>query len=167
MLKPFSKKALCDAKLKLTYSIGLCLSLVSCASVSLEESERAKIDLIGMSKDTLMQCAGVPDKTGKSDSGREYLAYTSEKLVQVPSDYPGPAFYPYFGHVGHRSHFRNSFVFYNTQQSRSETRNCTATFGLENDKVTSLSYNLNDSDHYGMRQCYQIVKNCLPTLKKK
>lgn len=140
-------------------SIGLCVLLTACASTSREESERAKTDLLGLSKSDLMNCAGIPHRTGKSNTGKEYLAYTSEKTVQVPSNAYGSGFYPSFGYHSRRSHFHNSFLIYGG--TAEETRACTATFGLEQGKVVSLTYTLNDGDSLGMRQCYQIVKNCL------
>ncbi len=160
---PNSIAAVFDAKscFRIASTVGLCMLLTACAATSREESMRAKTDLLGMSKSDLMNCAGIPHRTGKSDTGKEYLAYSSEKTVQVPSNTYSPGFYPSFGYSGHRRHFHNSFLIYG--RPAEETRACTATFGLEKGKVVSLTYTLNDSDSLGMKQCYQIVKNCLPS----
>lgn len=143
---------------------GFCFVLTACTSLSVTESERAQIDLLGLSKSKLMTCAGIPDKTATTDDGSEYLAYDNEKTVQVPMAYPSHGFYPSVGFYNRRGSFNNSFVYYGGSNSREETRSCTATFKMQQGKVVALNYTKNDSGSLGMNQCYQIVKNCLPEL---
>jgi hypothetical protein len=136
--------------------------LTACTSTALEESERARTDLIGFKKSDLMQCAGVPDKTGQDETGREYLSYSSESTVTVPGPYPNPGFYPGFMYYGNRASMHYHMNYFAGLNDRQETRRCTALFALEDNEVTSLSYSFNDSDGRATGQCYQIVKNCLP-----
>ncbi len=144
---------------------SLSLLLASCTSTARLESQRAQTDLIGLKKSELMTCAGVPERTVQLEDGKEFLSYSSEQTVEVPANYSAPGFYPGFGYSRHRGHFHNSFLFYGG--TRSETRQCTTTIGLEDDRVTSVTYQQNDPDGFAIRQCYQIIRNCLPEKPKK
>lgn len=65
----------------------LCLLLLmaSCSSIPV----RAKQDLIGMSRSSLIACAGVPDNTAILDDG-EVLQWRQDQAVQGPFTIKGP-----------------------------------------------------------------------------
>ncbi|MEH6403821.1 MAG: hypothetical protein V7750_10645 [Sneathiella sp.] len=155
----FLRKAIfTQTPMKRLAALGLCLMAISCTNLSLEETERAKIDLIGLSKSDLLSCVGAPDKTADAGNHKQVLSYSSEKVVNVPTRYPTRV-YSGFGYPSY------PFRFYSFPASQQENRVCTVTFSMEKDLVTALSYRLNDDDRLGTQQCYQIVKNCLPERK--
>jgi len=132
--------------------------IVSCTNLSFEEAERAKLDLIGLSKSELLSCAGVPDKTANDDKQKQFLSYSSQKIVNVPTRYPSRL------HSGLRYN-TYPFRYYSFPAIQQENRVCTVTFSVVEDLVTALSYRQNDGDRLGTEQCYQIVKNCLSERK--
>lgn len=67
--------------------ISLCLLLLvaSCSSIPV----RAKRDLIGMPRSSLIACAGVPDNVAALDDG-EVLQWRQDQAVQGPFTIKGP-----------------------------------------------------------------------------
>lgn len=141
------------------------LLTLSCTNLALEETERAKSELIGLAKADLLSCAGIPDDTLNEKNNKQFLSYSSEKTVNVPTPYPTRTHLG-FGVNRRYGYSHYPFGFYSVPATQQENRICTITFTLEADLVTSLTYRLNDGDRVGMQQCYQIVKNCLPEKPK-
>ncbi|MCG8492314.1 MAG: hypothetical protein MI743_11915 [Sneathiellales bacterium] len=148
-----------------SFALSSTLFLAGCTNTAFEESERARDELVGLGKTELLSCAGVPERTARLSEEVEFLSYTSEKVAQLPADTYPPGFYPSYGFGRYHRGYRSTFIFHGG--TRSEIRRCTATFKLENDKVTSLTYHQNDQNGFAISQCYQIIHQCLPEKKKK
>ncbi|MBO6824875.1 MAG: hypothetical protein JJ879_01630 [Sneathiella sp.] len=134
------------------------LLLSACANTSLLEAERAKTDLIGMTKSELYMCAGAPDRETEDEKGGQYAAYDTERITHEPGPYPGPGFYPSFGY-GTRGHWFGGY--YSYPVTIPKKRQCTATFSFENSRITAVTYRTNDGSEVTSGQCYEIIKNCL------
>lgn len=148
-----------------SFALSSTLFLTGCTNVAFEESERAREELIGLSKTNLLSCAGVPERTANPSENIEFLSYTSEKVAHLPADTYPPGFYPSYGFGRYHRGYRSTFIFHTG--TKSEIRRCTATFKLEGGRVTSLTYHQNDQNGFAISQCYQIVRQCLPEREKK
>jgi hypothetical protein len=98
-------------------------------------AERAKIELIGMSKADILSCAGAP--VSKDTSGKlEFLSYMSgNKIGKVDKQKNLPG----------------------------DTRYCEVTFVFENDKVIDILYTGRTGARSSKdEQCAFVVEKCIP-----
>lgn len=129
-------------------------ALGGCANPAADEALAAQTALVGMPKETLLSCAGVPERQASVDN-REFFTYRSSRIVSYPS--PPPLGYyggwsrPYYGYgAGWPSYGYevNSF-------------DCEATFSLRNGVVERVVYGGATSGSAQLGQCYAIVQNCM------
>ena len=132
------------------------IALASCANPRADEALFAQQAFIGMPKQTLLSCAGVPERSTTVDN-LEYFTYTSTRTVAYQSyvPYMGPGRfygygygYPYYGGYAPTYDFR-SF-------------SCQATFTLRNGVVERLVYG--GPEGVGpsqLAQCQTIIETCL------
>lgn len=132
------------------------LVLAGCAHEEADQALYAQRALIGMPKQTLLSCAGVPSRQANADGGLEYFTYSSESLQPRPSlngwggGWGGP--HRYGGWGGGMGWGGDDVV----------NRNCDATFTLKNGVVQQVVYgSATDSPSGRLGQCYAIVQNCL------
>ena len=132
------------------------IALVSCANPRADEALFAQQAFIGMPKQTLLSCAGVPERSTTIDN-LEYFTYTSNRTIAyqsyVPYMGPGPFYgygygYPYYGGFTPAYDFR--------------TYSCQATFTLRNGVVERLVYGGPEGTGPSqLAQCQTIIETCL------
>src|SRR4051794_8721769 len=134
------------------------ITLVSCANPRADEALFAQQAFIGMPKQTLLSCAGVPERSTTIDN-LEYFTYTSSRTIAYqsydpymwPSRYYGYGYgygYPYWGGFAPTYDIR--------------TYSCQATFTLRNGVVERLVYG--GPEGIGpsqLAQCQTIIETCL------
>ena len=120
----------------------------------------AQTALIGMSKATLLSCAGVPERQATVDN-REFFTYRSSRIVSYPSapplGYYGGWGWPHYGYgYGWPSYGYevNSF-------------DCEATFSLRNGVVERVVYGGASGGSARLGQCYAIVQNCMALIPQR
>jgi len=126
--------------------------LAACANPRADQALFAQQAFVGMPKQTLLSCAGVPERQATVDN-LTYYTYTSERITTTPAPAfgHGPWWDPWYG-------WGPGWGGYGDVESRS----CQATFTLENDVVRQVVYNsASDGPSGRLGQCYQIVENCL------
>ena len=137
---------------------GLLLVLGGCANPEADAALRAQSALIGMPKQTLLSCAGVPTRSTSIDN-LEYYTYTADRLVSRPAPYaPGPVYGPSWNHGERYSAWGSVFDF---PYNETNTYSCWTTFSLKNNAVQKLVYGGADPAGADLGQCYAIVRNCL------
>ncbi|MBB6254742.1 hypothetical protein [Nitrospirillum iridis] len=137
-------------------AIGL-LAVAGCATnPDADQAAYAQRALIGMPKQTLLSCAGVPTRQTAVDN-LEYYTYSSDSLQTRM----GPSYWGGFGGgPWHRGYWGGADWGGSTEVS---SRNCSATFTLKNGTVQQLVYGSStDGPAARLAQCYAIVQNCLP-----
>lgn len=120
--------------------------LSACANQSAEQALYAQAAMIGMPKQMLLSCAGVPDRRLTAD-GLEFFTYSSARLISY-SGWGG-----YWGWPG-----------YATDVSLID---CEATFTLRKGLVEQIVYGGASGRTTRLGQCYTIVQNCLPAFSPK
>jgi hypothetical protein len=132
------------------------IALASCANPRADQALFAQQAFIGMPKQTLLSCAGVPERSTTIDN-LEFFTYTSNRTVAyenyVPYMGPGRFYgygygYPYYGGFAPTYDLRNF--------------SCQATFTLRNGVVEQLVYG--DPEGLGpsqLAQCQTIIESCL------
>ena len=136
------------------------LALASCANPRADEALFAQQAFIGMPKQTLLSCAGVPERSTAVDN-LEYFTYTSNRTVAYQSyvPYMGPGrFYGYGYGYGY------GYPYYGGYAPTYDIRNfsCQATFTLRNGVVERLVYG--GPEGIGpsqLAQCQTIIESCL------
>ena len=129
--------------------------LSACADQHAEDAARAQTALVGMPKQTLLSCAGVPDRTATSGAA-EYYTYVSRS-------YGSSGFTPSIGiggggFGGSGGGFGGGGIGLGFPlSSGSGEPPCQATFTVQNGVVTQLVYTGGPTSS----QCYSIVQNCL------
>lgn len=129
--------------------------LAACANPAAEQALFAQNALVGMSKSTLLSCAGVPERQATVDN-REYFTYRSSRLVS----YPSPTMGFYGGGWGPRYGYGWDWPTYGGTEIASF--DCDATFSLRNGVVERVVYGGASGGTTRLGQCYAIVQNCLP-----
>jgi len=128
-------------------------ALASCADPNADRAADARQVLVGMPKETLLSCAGVPQRTAQVDNS-EFLTYTS-------SDYSGGGPTTSFGVAGGSGGsgvgIGLGFPLYGGGYSSS----CEANFTVRNGVVQQLNYTGSSGASASLGQCYRIVQNCL------
>ncbi|WP_207477779.1 hypothetical protein [Arenibaculum pallidiluteum] len=131
------------------------IALAGCASPEAERAAVAPQALVGLSKEALLACAGVPLRSARTGDG-EVLEYERNVVnvnrnVDIDESPASRILRSRRGGVG--------IPFY--ESTVTETRfpySCRATFTLRDGIVRQLSYN-QDRD---LSLCHQIVGNCAP-----
>lgn len=137
---------------------GLALVLGACANPQAEQALFAQQAFVGMPAQTLLTCAGVPDRQASVDN-LDYFTYTSERLVSRPTPALAPA--PYWHPVWGWRHSPAWGWGWN-DRVEVESQNCEATFTLKNGVVQQVVYNsATDGPSGRLGQCYRIVQSCL------
>jgi len=137
---------------------GALLGLSACANPQADQAMFAQQAFIGMPKQFLLSCAGVPARSATVDNV-DYFTYTSERLVSTPS--AGPRFSAAYGYYHPWSPWYGWGVGYD-DYPEIETRDCQATFTIKDGVVTRIVYNsASDGQAARLSQCYRIVENCL------
>ncbi|OYQ36525.1 hypothetical protein CHU95_04740 [Niveispirillum lacus] len=137
---------------------GALLGLSACANPQADQAAYAQTAFIGMPKQFLLTCAGVPTRSATVDNV-DYYTYTSERLVTTPGI--GPRFGVGFGHYRPWSPWYGWGVGFD-DFPETETRDCQATFTLKDGVVQRIVYNsATDGQAARLGQCYRIVENCL------
>ena len=126
----------------------------ACANPAAEQAMYAQSALVGMSKQALLSCAGVPERQA-SVGNLEYFTYDSRRLVS----YPGWG--GYGGYWGPRYGYGPGWPTYAGDIS---TVDCEATFTLRNGSVERVVYGGGSRYGSGLGQCYTIVQNCIAQL---
>jgi len=137
---------------------ALILGLGACANPQAEQALFAQQAFVGMPKETLLSCAGVPERQASVDN-LDYYTYSSERLVSrpVPSSHLGPRWHPWYGWYD---------PFWDDWDREVESRSCEATFTLKNGVVQQVVYGGADTGGSRLGQCYQIVENCLALIPR-
>ncbi|ALJ37607.1 hypothetical protein D9623_20060 [Azospirillum brasilense] len=122
--------------------------LGGCANPAADQAMVAQNALIGMPKQTLLSCAGVPERQTTAGD-LEFFTYRSNRLYSYPSwgGYGGYWGYPYGAWGGYGYDVRSV--------------DCDATFTLRNGAVERIVYGGSSSGGSRLGQCYAIVQNCL------
>lgn len=136
---------------------ALALGLAACADPQAEQALFAQRAFVGMPAQTLLSCAGVPERRASVDDV-DYFTYSSERVTTtaVPAPGFGPRYWhPWYGWVDSWG--------WDQYYGDVETRSCEATFVLKGGVVTQIVYGgSTDSASGRLGQCYTIVQNCLP-----
>jgi len=119
------------------------LALAACITPRPDPALQAQRDLIGMPKELLLSCGGVPARTAVVDN-REWFTYRSEAIHSYPAT-------PYGGY------YRRPWD-YDPPEVASVS--CEATFTLRGGRVERLDYT-SPQGVIGNPQCGAIVANCL------
>jgi len=134
------------------------IALASCANPRADEALFAQQAFVGMPKQTLLSCAGVPERS-TTVGDLEYFTYTSSRTVAYQSYAPimGPG--GFYGHgYGYGYPYYGGFA--PTYDFRSFS--CQATFTLRNGVVERLVYG--GPEGIGpsqLAQCQTIIETCL------
>lgn len=133
------------------------LTLSGCDDPRVEQVQKSRSTLVGMEKETLLACAGVPERAETTDKA-EFLTYENKYTYSRPGYGVGFG----FGHHRWRRHgfgFQSGFYFPYDYDQR--TVGCKATFTLEDNKVSGVTYGGVGEGSVRLRQCYTVVENCL------
>lgn len=130
---------------------GIVALLVACANPSADQARYAQTALLGMPEQTLLSCAGAPERSYAA-GGREYLTYASRELVARPGFGVGLGFF------GGSRHFGYGIGVPLASDYDVASNYCEATFTVEGGRVTQVNY---VGGPYPLGQCYYIVRNCL------
>lgn len=123
------------------------LAVGACANPQADSAIAARSLLIGMPKQTLLSCAGVPDRQASVDN-RDFFTYRQHRLVSTPRFHAGGGYWgPGWGWGGGAPLYADDV----------RTYDCDATFTLHNGRVEQIIYGGGGS----LNQCYAIVRNCL------
>ena len=134
-------------------------ALASCASSRAQQALDARASLIGLPRDALFSCAGVPARS-RIEGFREFATYQSEEF------YGGSSVGVGFGTgFGRHSHTGVGVGFGYPLSTDFRSRYCEATFIIESGIVTDVRYNAVSG--YGTSrysQCYNIIESCIAQL---
>ncbi|MDE1148545.1 MAG: hypothetical protein PW843_18315 [Azospirillaceae bacterium] len=134
-------------------ALGLMAVAGCAANPDADQAALAQRALIGMPKQALLSCAGVPTRQTAVDN-TEYYTYSSDSLQTRM----GPSYWGGFGGPWHRGYWGGA----DFGPSEVSARNCNATFTLKNGTVQQLVYGSStDSPAGRLSQCYAIVQNCM------
>jgi len=141
-------------------AIGL-MFLSACADPRVEQAQSARQSLIGMEKEALLACAGVPARSEATENA-EFLTYEVKQSYVRPRYGLGLGFGHGFGsRHGRRGGFGFSSSFFLPFDYEARAVGCTATFALKDNKVTKITYGGVSDGAVRYRQCYAVVENCL------
>ncbi|EWY37720.1 hypothetical protein N825_16845 [Skermanella stibiiresistens SB22] len=132
------------------------MALASCANPRADEALFAQSAFVGMPKQTLLSCAGVPERTASAGE-MEFFTYTSDRTVAYQNYTPlmGYGRYPYHGY---------GYPYYGSFAPTYDVRtfSCQATFTLRDGVVERLVYGGPEGiSGSQLAQCQTIIENCL------
>lgn len=132
-------------------------ALVSCASREAEQAMVARGALVGMPKQTLLSCAGVPPRS-RTEGNVEYYTYGTGQIRGY-----GPSFGVGVGVFGGSSSGVGGGIGLDTQAAQDVASDyCEATFTIVDGRVSQVTYNtVTGFGNSRYAQCYYIVANCL------
>ncbi len=134
---------------------GLLVGLNACSSARVDNAIYARGALVGMDKQTLLSCAGVPARRAQVDDA-EYFTYTTARLDSSPAR--GSFGFSY----GSRGDTALGLGFgLPVYGATVDTVMCDVTFTLRNGVVEQLVYGGSSGVFERLSQCYAIVENCL------
>lgn len=135
---------------------GFC-AVAACASPAADNAMFAQDALIGLPKQTLLSCAGVPNRQATAGD-REFFTYNSSRLVSYPAwgGYGGYWGAPY-GWGGWPGYYAADVY----------SVDCEATFTLRNGVVERIVYGGASYGSSRLGQCYAIVQNCLAQVQQR
>lgn len=130
---------------------GLLALAGGCANPAAQQALSAQNLLVGMPKQTLLSCAGVPNRQASVDN-RDYFTYHSSRVIA----YPGWGGYggwwgPGYGYGVGGPVYGGDI----------DSIDCEATFTLHNGVVERVVYGGASGGGGALNQCYAIVRNCL------
>lgn len=131
------------------------LALAACANPRAEQAAMAPQLFVGMPKQTLLSCAGVPERTASVDN-LEFYTYASRSVYSTPASSLGLYGGRYYRPWGYGFGYGFPATGYDVQE-----RSCEATFTLRNGAVERLVYGGDSGGDSRLSQCYSIVENCL------
>jgi hypothetical protein len=152
----------CDPAPRLRAVIGLLAlaALAACANPRADLAAQAPDLFVGMPKQTLLSCAGVPERSAAIDN-LEFFTYTSRRLDAYPSSSAGLYGGLYRGRHAYPWGYGLGYGFPATGYDVRE-QSCEATFTIRNGTVERLVYGGDaGSGASRLSQCYSIVENCL------
>jgi hypothetical protein len=128
--------------------------LASCANPNADRAADARQLLVGMPKETLLSCAGVPQRSATVDNS-EFLTYSI-------SDYSGGGPSTSFGVAGGSGGSGVGIGFgIPLTGGGGYSTSCEANFTIRNGVVQQLNYTGSSGASASLGQCYRIVENCL------
>jgi hypothetical protein len=128
-------------------------ALASCANPNADRAADARQVLVGMPKETLLSCAGVPQRSAQIDNS-EFLTYTS-------SDYSGGGPSTSIGVAGGSGGSGVGIGLGFPLFGGGNSSSCEANFTVRNGVVQQLNYTGSSGASASLGQCYRIVENCL------
>ena len=139
--------------LGLVTAAALALAVSACANTRADTALAAQTQLVGLTRNDLLGCAGVPHRTFV-DGATEFLTYVSQSIERQPQASLGLG----FGSrgVGYGLGFGVPFYY------ATDSRYCEATFRLDGGAVTGLNY-IGNAASSGARlsECYAIIESCM------
>ena len=138
---------------------GLLLGLAACANPRAEEAANARTALVGLNREQVLACAGVPARTAVSGE-REFFTYESQSV----SGY-GPSTGFGLGIGGWGGGRYGTGIGLGLPLGGGEVRRetCQATFVLERGVVRELNY-ADPQGGSGLAQCQRIVGPCMDVM---
>lgn len=131
------------------------LLLSACATREAEEARSAQQLLVGMPVQTLLSCAGVPDRREAVDAA-EYFTYSS--LGRAASSSGSSVGLGVGGGSGGGGHLGVGLGIGIPLGGSRDASGCVATFTVRQSRVEQLTYRGGSDDPAA---CYAIVENCL------
>jgi len=128
------------------------LALAGCATREAEQARQAQTALVGMPKQSLLSCAGVPNRT-EMVGASEYLTY--ENIGGARDSGPRSSI-----GIGGGSGGFGLGVGIGIPLGGGGADGCVATFTVDQGRVSRLAYREEMGDP---EACYAIVENCLGT----
>ncbi|WP_176581458.1 hypothetical protein [Azospirillum ramasamyi] len=140
-------------------SLGIAGALAGCANQAADEALLAQTALVGMSKETLLSCAGVPQRQA-TVGNQEFFTYRSSRIVSYPSP-PPLGYYDTWGWPGYGWGWPGYGYGWPAYGYEVNSYDCEATFSLKNGVVERVVYGGTSGGSARLGQCYAIVQNCM------
>jgi len=133
------------------------LLLTSCATgPDPQVARRAQVEMLGMPKERLLACAGVPARQAMA-GGKEFFTY-----VEYPAVTAGPGTSVGIGGFGGSSSGVGVGLGFGLPLGTSSGAGCEATFVLAGGVVEQVSYPASAD----LSSCTPIVQNCIPPVPR-
>ncbi|EWY36211.1 hypothetical protein N825_29245 [Skermanella stibiiresistens SB22] len=135
---------------------GAATLLAACANPNADKAADARQTLVGMPKETLLSCAGVPQRTAQVGDS-EFMTYAS---AEYSGGGPTTSFGVGGGSGGSGVGFGIGIPLFGGGGG-GYSSSCEATFTVRNGVVQQLSYTGSAGASASLGQCYRIVENCV------
>lgn len=140
-------------------SVGLLMGLAACANPRAEEAANARTALVGMSREQVLACAGVPARSAVSGE-QEFFTYESQSV----SGYgPSTGFGLGIGGLGGGRVGTGIGLGVPLGGGDVRRETCQATFVLERGTVRELNY-ADPQGNSSLAQCQRIVGPCMDAM---